>query len=188
MSDDERTPLHWAVVNNDLMAVQEHLRNGEDPDQADDAGWTPLMSAASAGYAHIADALIQADANAKLRTAQGRTAFFYAVSKCHVQVIDLFIQNDLADWKKDRTGSNPVHRAISNKACTPEILQMLLQADAPFNVADGEGNTPIHLACYENRKDLVKWLEENTGASTKKPKNDDGKIPMELLPSVEWNA
>lgn len=188
MSDDERTPLHWAVMNNDLAAVNEHIANGDDVDTADEGGWTPLITAASAGYAHIADRLLQAGANPQLATREGRNAFFYAVSRCKVQVIDLFIQNDLASWKKDKTGSNPVHRAVCNSACTPELLQMLQNAEAPFDIADSEGNLPIHLACYENRRDLADWLVEHTGSKLDEPKNADGKTPRQLLPSAQFNA
>jgi ankyrin repeat protein len=180
---EERTPLHWAAVQNDIKAVSACLANGDDPDTADDGGWTPLISAASAGYAHVAGALIEAGANPKLATNENRTAFFYAVCRCHIQVIDLFIQNDVIDWKKDKTGSNALHRAICCPKCTPEILRILNGADAPFDVADGEGNLPIHLACYEKRRDLIDWMVENVGASLDEPANTDGKVPRALIPS-----
>jgi ankyrin repeat protein len=62
---------------------------------------------------------------------------------------------------------------------------MLRRADAPFDAADSEGNLPIHLACAENRRDLIRWLVENTGASVTDPENGDGKTPQDLLP-LEW--
>lgn len=185
---DERSPLHWAVMNNDLAEINAQLANGADVDAADESGWTPLITAASAGYSHIADRLLQAGADAHLTTREGRSAFFYAVSRCKVPVIDLFIQNDLQDWKKDKLGFNAVHRALCNTACTEDLLQMLQNAEAPFSVADPEGNLPIHIACYENRRDLAKWLVEHTGADLDRPKNADGKTPRQLFPSAEFNA
>jgi 26S proteasome non-ATPase regulatory subunit 10 len=185
---EDRTPLHWAATNGDLKALNELLGQGDDPDVADDCGWTPLITAASCGYSHIAAALLQAGTNAKRTTKEGRSAFFYAVSRCHMPVIDLFIQNDIIDWRKDKNGSNPVHRAICNAKCTLPVLEMLKEAGAEFDIPDGEGNLPIHLACYENRKDIVQWLIEKASASLKNPKNHDGKVPGELLPSSEFNA
>jgi 26S proteasome non-ATPase regulatory subunit 10 len=187
MSDD-RSPLHWAATNGDLKALNERLNQGDDPDLADDGGWTPLITAASCGYSHIAAALLQAGANPKLVTKDGRSAFFYAVARCHMPMIDLFIQNEVIDWRKDKTGSNPVHRAVCNAKCTTNVLQMLKEADAQFNVPDGEGNLPMHLACYEGRKDLVQWLIENASGSLKTPKNDEGKVPGDLLPSTAFNS
>jgi ankyrin repeat protein len=185
---EDRTPLHWAATNGDLKALNELLGQGEDPNVADDGGWTPLITACSSGYSHIAAALLQAGANAKMTTKEGRTAFFYAVARCHMPIVDLLIQNDITDWKKDTTGANAVHRAICNSKCTTSLLQMLKEADAVFGVADAEGNLPIHLACYENRRDLIQWLLDNASASLKGPKNDEGKAPAELLPASEFNA
>ncbi|KAH0786879.1 26S proteasome non-ATPase regulatory subunit 10 [Histomonas meleagridis] len=185
---DERTPLHWAVMKGDLKEVNERIAMGDDVNQADENGWTPLITAASAGFAQIADALLQAGAKANLETKEKRNAFFYAVSKCHTQVIDLFLQNGIVSWKKDIVGSTPIHRAICNPKCSIELLQMLKENDAPFDYTDNEGNLPIHLACYENRKDLVNWLETNTDCSTKSQKNSDGKYPFEMYPSNEFNA
>jgi ankyrin repeat protein len=59
---------------------------------------------------------------------------------------------------------------------------MLKKVNAPFEVPDSEGNLPIHLACYENRKELIKWLVQNVGASVTEPLNLDGKAPQDLLP------
>jgi ankyrin repeat protein len=184
---DERSPLHWAAAQNDLKALTTCLANGDDPDEADDGGWTPLITAASAGYSHAAGALIEAGANPKLTTTQNRTAFFYAVARCHVQIVDLLIQNDAVDWKKDATGSNALLRAIVCAKCTPDFLDVLKRADAPFDIADSEGNLPIHLACSENKKDLIEWLIANAGASLDEPENAEGKIPRSFLPLHEFH-
>jgi 26S proteasome non-ATPase regulatory subunit 10 len=180
---EERTALHWAATQNDLKVLSECLANGDDPDTADDGGWTPLISAASAGYAHCVGALLEAGANTKLTTSENRTAFFYAVSRCNVQVVDLMIQNEAIEWKKDKTGSTALHRAICCPKCTPEFLEMLTRADPPFDVADREGNLPIHVACSENRNELVLWLVANAGGSLDGPANSKGKAPRDLIPS-----
>lgn len=65
---------------------------------------------------------------------------------------------------------------------------MLKENDAPFDVSDPDGNLPIHIACYENRRDLVDWMVKNVGASLTEPKNNDGKVPRDLFPDVTFNA
>lgn len=188
MTSEERSELHWAVVNDDLKKVNELLRNGADPNTADESGWTPLISAASAGFAYIVDVLLNAEANPYLKTKDGHDAFFYAVSKCNIQVVDLFIQNDIYNWKKDKYGATSLHRALSNKKCSIDFLQMVNRVDAPFTEPDYDGNTIIHLACYENRRDLVDWLVKNLELSVDEPKNQEGKSPKDLYPLLEFNA
>lgn len=185
---DERSELHWAVMENDIKKVISLLQKGDDPNTVDEEGWTPLMTAASAGFAPICDLLLQQGALSDKETKEGRCAFFYAASRCNIQVVDLFLQNGICNWKKDKFGETPLHRALSNEKCTPQLLNMfkekceLIGKPAPFNVCDADGNLPIHIACYENRRDLAKWIVDNIpGSSLKQSKNKNGKFPEQLF-------
>lgn len=182
VNTDERSKIHWAATRGDVREVQELLDQGENPDKADDEGWTPMISAAASEFVQVVAKLLEAGANPGLKTKQGRDAFFYAVSRCNMPLTDLFIINDYTNFKPDKYGSNCVHRAIVNPKCTPEFLQMLLNNDAPFKAVDGEGNNAMHLACYENRPELIKWLKEVAGLSMEFPLNEDKKAPKDLLP------
>lgn len=185
---DERTELHWAVMSGDYQTTLDLIETGSDVNACDEGGWTPLITASSAGYSHIVDALLEAGAKASCKTKENRTAFFYAVSKCQIKVIDLFLQNGICNWDKDVNGMSPLHRAVSNPKCTVEMLQMLKENDAPFDIKDSEGNLPIHIAAYEGRKDLVEWMDKNTKYGKRYSKNDEGKFPYQLFPSEEFNA
>lgn len=185
---DERSELHWAVMENDIKTISALLSNGENPNTVDEQGWTPLMTAASAGFAQICDLLLQNGALSDKETKEGRCVFFYAASRCNIQVVDLFLQNGICCWKKDKFGDTPLHRALSNEKCSIPLLTMfkercdLLGKPAPFNVADADGNLPIHIACYENRRDLAQWIVDNIpGASFRQAKNKSGKFPEELF-------
>jgi 26S proteasome non-ATPase regulatory subunit 10 len=178
----DRSALHWAAMTGDLRAFNEALADGDDPNEADDGGWTPLITAASAGHSQIVNALLEAGANPKLTTKDGRSAFFYAVARAHAPVVDLFLQNDICDWKRDATSATALHRAICCAKTTPELLAVLKRAGAPFDAADGDGNLPIHLACYEGRSNIIKWLVDNVSPSVMAPPNAEGKAPQELLP------
>ena len=183
---DERSRIHWAAMNGEEMAVRQYLREGDDPDQADEEGWTPMISAASSGYTNIVAVLIEAGADMSKKTKQGRDAFFYAVAHCNSPMTDLFLINEYSNFKPDKYGSNCVHRAICSPKCTPEFLQMLVRAEAPMKVPDADGNTPMHLACYENKVDIIKFLKDVVGCSLEYPLNGEKKAPKELI-TVEFS-
>lgn len=185
---DERSELHWAVMYGNYQDVLSLIDAGSDVNTCDEGGWTPLMTAASAGYSHIVNALLEAGARVSCKTKENRTAFFYAVSKCQLKVIDLFLQNGICCWDRDVNGMNPLHRAVCNPKCTVEMLQLLKENEAPFDAKDSNGNLPIHLAAYEGRKDLVEWMDKNTKYGKRYSKNDEGKFPFQLFPSEEFNA
>jgi len=57
--EDERTPLHWASATGRFDVVEFLLDEaGVRVNVQDDAGWTPLMSAASAGFAPVVSLLL----------------------------------------------------------------------------------------------------------------------------------
>ena len=177
---NERTPLHWAASNGDFQKVKELVQEGCDVNESDDCGWTPLISATSSGYDRIAAFLLENGANPNLKTKQGRDAFFYAVSKCQPKLTDLFLQYEYTNFSPDKFGSNCIHHAISNKLCNTDFLALLKKADAPFKATDGDGNTTMHLACYEKRIDLAEWLRDNADCSFEYPLNSLKKSPKEM--------
>jgi 26S proteasome non-ATPase regulatory subunit 10 len=178
---DERTRIHWAAANGDVAAVKRYLEEGDDPNIPDEEGWTPMISAASSGQVQAVAALIEGGADMSLKTKTGHDAFFYAVAKCNMPMTDLFFINEYSNFKSDKYGMNCIHRAVSNPKCTPEFLQMLKNNGAPLKTPDADGNTLMHLACYENRPELIKWLKENAGCSLEYPLNNDKKAPKELI-------
>src|SRR3954469_12518334 len=70
---DGTTPLHRAVLSNDLLAVQALLKTGANPSAANRYNITPLSLAASNGNPRIIEALIAAGGNVKANLPGGQT-------------------------------------------------------------------------------------------------------------------
>ncbi|GMF25992.1 unnamed protein product [Phytophthora fragariaefolia] len=57
--EDQRTPLHWACATGRLDVAEFLLEHAQAAGNVqDDSGWTPLMSAASAGHGDIVSLLL----------------------------------------------------------------------------------------------------------------------------------
>ena len=75
----------------------------------------------------------------------------------------------------DRTGRSVLHTA-SNWQGEPEIIQLLIDNNADVNFADGNGETPLHVAVRSARLELVQTLCQN-GADLS-TEDDDGLNPV----------
>lgn len=57
--EDERTPLHWACAHGRTDVVEFLIESANARvNVQDDAGWTPLMSAVSAGHVDVVSVLL----------------------------------------------------------------------------------------------------------------------------------
>eukprot|EP01013_Petalomonas_cantuscygni_P002562 TRINITY_DN12646_c0_g1_i1.p1 TRINITY_DN12646_c0_g1~~TRINITY_DN12646_c0_g1_i1.p1 ORF type:complete len:253 (+),score=39.91 TRINITY_DN12646_c0_g1_i1:67-825(+) len=137
--EDGRTALHWACATANVEMfnllvgrTSSHLISAPDVN-----GWTPLTSAAAAGNASILKALLQSlsptpeasvDSSVNHQTAQGRTALMYAVSKGHLECIQLLLAHGAAASiaVQDMFGATPLYRAAWNG--DTRIIQTLLEA------------------------------------------------------------
>lgn len=85
---DQRTPLHWAVASDDRAELVRRILEvpGVDVNTRDPAGWTPLMSAASAGASRIVAELLAHGADPTAGNVRHITPLHYAASKGHAEI------------------------------------------------------------------------------------------------------
>jgi ankyrin repeat protein len=140
-SDDTgKTALHYACQSGSLDAVQHLLRTGRaERDVADANGETPLFIAAASGHVEIVEYLLFKKASVNTRSKEGATPLFAACRAGHLRVVTALI-NAGADV---------------NAAC-------LCEEDANAGLlAPFQGFTPLLIACFENRVEVVKFLLDN---------------------------
>ncbi len=76
-------PLHAAVAGRDAECVQALLDAGADPNARQQAGYTPLMGAASAGRGDLVDLLLRRGADPLLVNDEGKSAAVIASEHGH---------------------------------------------------------------------------------------------------------
>uniref|UniRef100_A0A673FZL1 Proteasome 26S subunit, non-ATPase 10 n=1 Tax=Sinocyclocheilus rhinocerous TaxID=307959 RepID=A0A673FZL1_9TELE len=114
------------------------------------------------------------DSSQATRTDQdSRTALHWACSAGHVEIVqfllDLGAEVDLKDDVSQhcvmlQSRSLTLHQLMLLYFKRNFPLGLLLKESASTNIQDSEGNTPLHLACDEERTEAAKLLVEH-GAS-----------------------
>ncbi|RLU15911.1 hypothetical protein DMN91_011668 [Ooceraea biroi] len=144
-----RMLIHWAALGGHDDLVRHLLSLDVPVDPEDDTNMTPLILAASAGREKVVNTLLTEGADVNATTVDGHSALQYAASK---------------NWKA--------------------ICMALLEKDANVNIADKRdqrdayGNTPLHLACEEDRVEEAKLLVARGADPT--ITNKERKTPLDL--------
>uniref|UniRef100_A0A5S6R4I2 ANK_REP_REGION domain-containing protein n=1 Tax=Trichuris muris TaxID=70415 RepID=A0A5S6R4I2_TRIMR len=172
-----RDAFHWACSCNLVDLAEFLLQRKESVNDTDDLGWTPLMTAASAGHKSMVDFLIANGASTTLANNNGQTALHYAASKNHADIVCALLENGAYAGAKDKLGATALHRAAS-KGNSGVVEKLLANKDCLINSADSEGNTALHLACDEGRRQVAVMLVKE--GATLDLKNKEEKTPLDL--------
>lgn len=177
---DRRSLFHWAAAGGRdevlAMLLSQARECGASHDQlaavlnrGDDAGMTPLCSAAAAGSTSCIELLLAHGADANVANKGGQLPLHYHKGRAAVIAALLPVTRDIN--VVDKSGATALHRAAG-----PGYLaaaEALLAAGAKLNCKDRFGNTPLHLAAEEGRMDVVRCLLDH--GADHRLKNAEGK-------------
>lgn len=132
------------------------------------AGETPLISAARLNQLNLSKLLIEKKADVSAVSKNGRTAFYYAVDKKNVDLLESLIeasQNPEEDLKRRYDNNMSLTHVVLQKInnfTTSEILkimQILFDHGVDPDSTDSHGDTPLHIAAKSDEaKDIVTLL------------------------------
>eukprot|EP00939_MAST-03C_sp_MAST-3C-sp1_P004775 g4775.t1 len=176
---DGRTKLHWSASKGKLDALQFLLdMRSDDINGKDDLGWTPLMSAVSAGHVECVKALLAKGADPGIPNKNGQICLHY--HKCRSNILKIMIPCTVKVNHRDKWGNSPLARAVSMGKV--EAVALMLESAKKFNVnvKDYEGNTPLHIASEIAHDDMIRLLLEHGADKTNT--NKEGQTPSQLFP------
>ena len=182
-----RTPLHVAVMFNNIDNVAIFLSKGATADSSDSDGRTPLLLAAGQPRLDIIELVAQGYGKAsrwvRVVDKANRTPLHYACSMDakadSLEMISWLLAQGVEPSGRDEDGRTPLHLSCldSSPYCEDEV-KLLLAARAQLDVKDKDGSTPLHLcARLGEEKAAVQMIEH--GASIDMP-DGRGQTPIHL--------
>ncbi|XP_019852449.1 PREDICTED: serine/threonine-protein phosphatase 6 regulatory ankyrin repeat subunit C-like [Amphimedon queenslandica] len=159
---DERTALHYAVLNNHFDSVLFLIENGCNINCQDRGSFTAVHYAVINGYHKILETLISNNADLNVKTEfHEKTALHYAVESLDILSFELLINSQAINVnEKDWKSITPLHSA-AQLGCA-DMVQRLLNKNANVNCRDMFDLTPLHFVCdsQDGRKDILQLLLE----------------------------
>ena len=162
--------------------------------------WTPLTAACYNDHLDIVKYLVEtchADVNLPDRygnTSLTRACRYVSMSVsmyllCEVSDLDVNIANSygnialhLAVWcSKGYKGYTQLHEACRYRGNVTEVLSLVYVRGHKINVQNNNGDTPLHLACYNSHSDIVETLM--LAGADETITNDKGKTPAQWAES-----
>ena len=123
-------------------------------------GLTPLHYAAYKGNLELSKYLIQNGANVNALTKLGKNMIHMSAEGNHPSLMIYYISKRVMDISEpDYNGSTALHWACFSGAV--HSVKFLLALHAEINAMDKKEITPLHLACYFKREDIVIKLLQN---------------------------
>ncbi|KAK4213584.1 ankyrin repeat-containing domain protein [Rhypophila decipiens] len=178
----EKDLLSLALENGFATVIEQLLDQGADIEsKSTKDDWTPLMFAASSGYAHCVRLLVQRKANTAVRCRRtGKTPLHLAVENDKldsIEIISILLSAGANTDAKDREAGYRIH---SNKTAlhyaakqgSVKKVELLLATGAEIDATDHGGRRPMFFALESKDLATVRFLLEN-GAN--KPFGDKDK-------------
>jgi ankyrin repeat protein len=153
------SPVTQAVLGRDAQALAAAIAAGEDVDQPDKDGRTPLHHAAINGDVDAATQLIAAKADVSARDAAGWAPLHFAAGGWHLAVAELLIEAGAAVDPEDSNGNTPLFRAVFESRGRGEMIQLLLRRGADRSHANKHGMSPAALATNIANYDVSRWFQ-----------------------------
>ncbi|NGX37203.1 MAG: Phosphocholine transferase AnkX [Chlamydiae bacterium] len=179
----KNTALHWAARSGRTENLQVLLDKGTNIGAENSTGQTALHLSVAAGHMDATEFLINHSANTRAKTGDGETVLHLAAKSRNRPMLDYFIRSLDSTFLQegDNDGKTPLHsvlRFCPADEATFEIVQTLVQAEAPIDARNFYDYTPLHWAAmfgHIRAFDLLLQTGADLNASNK---NED--TPLDL--------
>ena len=160
-----RDPLLLCAYSGDVEGGKEAVHKGADVRSQDSQGICPLMIACQEGHKAFVEFLIEEGAIVTQQSNHSRTALFYAVSNNRPELARLILESD-PDGVDMVDGNGMTVFMISAQCSLIDMVVLLHEFKADFNVQDKEGRTALMAAAQNGDLEMVTYLVDNGAVTT----------------------
>uniref|UniRef100_A0A0K8RHC6 Putative ankyrin n=1 Tax=Ixodes ricinus TaxID=34613 RepID=A0A0K8RHC6_IXORI len=137
--------LLGAAADGDYKKTESLLQKGNDPNQQDSYGYTPLHYSCRQGQARVTELLLRHGAQTDLQTKGGATALHRASHQGHLECVKLLLGKGADCTIVDSDGKTALHKAAENGH--EEVCRVLIKKSAGLlTVQDAHGRTALDCA------------------------------------------
>ena len=155
------TPLHAAVIKENVDVTMLLLARGADTTALDYERWTSLHRASQLGYLSIVELLIEYYADVDARDGHGATPLYLASQNGKLDVARVLLLHGASPDSHDHEGWAPL--MIASSAGHLDIVRLLLKSGAAADTHNNDGMTPLKLASRNGRSDVIRLLLQSDG-------------------------
>lgn len=156
MENNSSNPLYEAIQRRDVQQVRNLLLSGADVNDHDDdiyMGSTLFNIATSTKNEEIVKLLILSGADVNLKNQLQQTPLQYAVAyKCEPDMIKMLIDTG-ADFNDCKDSNNESLLHLASRTNNLKLIRCLISNEANVNEKNSDGQTALHVAAIENKKD-----------------------------------
>ncbi|XP_061078085.1 B-cell lymphoma 3 protein homolog isoform X2 [Conger conger] len=170
-----QTPLHLAVITNQVILVEALLQGGSDPGVLDRHGQTAVHLCCEHGLTLCLERVLSHPSPLpclEARNYEGLTPLHLAVQNGNKNLVKLLLNSradiDAVDIK---SGRSPLVHAVENKNI--EMVNFLIENRCNVNAQSYSGNTALHSACGRGQVEVVRVLLRNGADSSLKNYHND---------------
>jgi len=146
-----------AIRSADIKSVQKAIDEGQNINQKDYKGTTPLMRAASFGHSEIVKLLLSKGAKVNSRDNDGDSPLKHAAWSDKVEIIDLLVAKGAKLEAKNKLGTTPIWSAVITGRVP--MVKRLIEHGANPNTPNQYGMSAIRFARSRDEWELVKFLQ-----------------------------
>lgn len=152
--------LFKAILNKDIVSLNQVLNSGYNVNDQDEDGRTALMEAIIEGDKEIVKLLLEhgADVNRQDYIAE-ISALHFAVQNSSYELVKLLLDNHAEIEIEDVNGNTPLSDAVFYSKGKGEIIKLLLEHGADRNKQNKHGVSPLSLAESIGNYNVIQYFE-----------------------------